>query len=140
MTNNLNYSLYEEDVDTNIQNTTYDDILKEVEEEEDKKQQINSTMIEQDDFSSGFEGITLDDITALELDYDTNYNKKDLVKIAEYYEITIRKKNKKDLISEIVIFETSVENSSIVERRKELWFYINEIKEDKYLSKYLIFD
>jgi len=140
MTNNLNYSLYEEDADTNIQNTTYDDILKEVEEEEDKKQQINSTMIGQDDFSSGFEGITLDDITALELDYDTNYTKKDLVKIAEYYEIVIRKKNKKDLISEIVIFETSVENSSIVERRKELWFYINEIKEDKYLSKYLIFD
>ena len=140
MTNNLNYSLYEQDGDTNMQNTTYDDILKEVEEEEDKKQQINSTMIGQDDFSSGFEGITLDDITALELDYDTNYTKKDLVKIAEYYEIVIRKKNKKDLISEIVIFETSVENSPIVERRKELWFYINEIKEDKYLSKYLIFD
>ena len=140
MTNNLNYSLYEQDVDTNMQNTTYDDILKEVEEEEDKKQEINSTLAEQHDFSSGFEGITLDDITALELDYDTNYTKKDLVKIAEYYEIVIRKKNKKDLISEIVIFETSLENSPIVERRKELWFYINEIKEDKYLSKYLIFD
>ena len=49
-------------------------------------------------------------------------------------------KNKQDLISEIVIFETSEENIAIVERRKELWFYINEIREDKYLSKYLIFD
>ena len=52
----------------------------------------------------------------------------------------LEKKNKQDLKSEIVIFETSEENIAIVERRKELWFYINEIKEDKYLSKFLIFE
>ena len=39
-----------------------------------------------------FGEVTLDDITALEVEYDTNYIKKDLVKIAEYYEISIRKK------------------------------------------------
>ena len=130
MTNNLNYSVFEPEIDDAIESTTYDDIMKEVEEEE--KKQTNSTIM--------FGEVTLDDITALEIEYDTNYIKKELIKIAEYYEISIRKKNKKDLISEIVIFETSGENIAIVERRKELWFYINEIREDKYLSKYLIFD
>tara|TARA_A100000164_G_C21923501_1_gene781861 strand:- start:926 stop:1360 length:435 start_codon:yes stop_codon:yes gene_type:complete len=130
MTNNLNYSVFEPEIDNAIESTTYDDIMKEVEEEE--KKQTNSTIM--------FGEVTLDDITALEIEYDTNYIKKELIKIAEYYEISIRKKNKKDLISEIVIFETSGENIAIVERRKELWFYINEIREDKYLSKYLIFD
>ena len=130
MTNNLNYSVFEPEIDHKIEGTTYDDIMKEVEEEE--KKQTNSTIM--------FGEVTLDDITALEIEYDTNYIKKELNKIAEYYEISIRKKNKKDLISEIVIFETSGENVAIVERRKELWFYINEIREDKYLSKYLIFD
>jgi len=130
MTNNLNYSVFEPETDCTIESTTYDDIMKEVEEEE-KKQTNNNIM---------FGEVTLDDITALEVEYDTNYIKKELVKIAEYYEISIRKKNKQDLISEIVIFETSEENIAIVERRKELWFYINEIREDKYLSKYLIFD
>ncbi len=130
MTNNLNYSVFEPEIDDTIESTTYDDIMKEVEEEE--KKQTNSNIM--------FGEVTLDDITALEIEYDTNYIKKELIKIAEYYEISIRKKNKKDLISEIVIFETSGENIAIVERRKELWFYINEIREDKYLSKYLIFD
>ena len=128
--NNLTYSLYEnekqtEDVDCN-------DILKDIEEEESKRELSNKNVIHQE--------VSLDDITARELDYETNHTKKDLVKIAEYYEISIRKKNKADLISEIVIFESAIENAAIVERRRELWFYINEISEDKYLSKYLIFD
>ena len=31
-------------------------------------------------------------------------------------------------------------NKEIVEKRKRLWSYIEEIKIDKYLSKYLILD
>lgn len=130
MTNNLKYSLFEEESSNDYNQTTYDDILQQVEEEERKQSNDSPT----------FGEVTLDDITAMELEYDMNYTKKDLIKIAEYYEIGIRKKNKSELISEIVIFETQSENSSIVERRKEMWFYINEIREDKYLSKYLIFD
>lgn len=130
MTNNLKYSLFEEESSNDYNQTTYDDIIQQVEEEERKHSNDSPT----------FGEVTLDDITAMELEYDMNYTKKDLIKIAEYYEIGIRKKNKSELISEIVIFETQSENSSIVERRKEMWFYINEIREDKYLSKYLIFD
>ena len=128
--NNLTYSLYENEKQT--EDVDYNDILKDIEEEESKRELSNKNVIHQE--------VSLDDITARELDYETNHTKKDLVKIAEYYEISIRKKNKADLISEIVIFESAIENAAIVERRRELWFYINEISEDKYLSKYLIFD
>ena len=128
--NNLTYSLYENEKQT--EDVDYNDMLKDIEEEESKRELSNKNVIHQE--------VSLDDITARELDYETNHTKKDLVKIAEYYEISIRKKNKADLISEIVIFESAIENAAIVERRRELWFYINEISEDKYLSKYLIFD
>ena len=128
--NNLTYSLYENEKQT--EDVDYNDILRDIEEEESNRELSNKNVIHEE--------VSLDDITARELDYETNHTKKDLVKIAEYYEISIRKKNKADLISEIVIFETAIENAAIVERRRELWFYINEISEDKYLSKYLIFD
>ena len=129
-TNNLSYSLYENE--ENDEDVDYNDILKDIEEEENKRDLNSKNVIHEE--------VSLDDITARELDYDTNNTKKDLIKIAEYYEIPVRKKNKCDLISEIVIFESAIENIAIVERRRELWFYINEISEDKYLSKYLIFD
>lgn len=129
-TNNLTFSLVEPDKEGS--DVDYNEILQDIETEEKNLMHENKNTIHQE--------VSLDDITARELDYDTNYTKKDLVKIAEYYEISVRKKTKPDIISEIVIFESEIENVAIVERRRELWFYINEISEDKYLSKYLIFD
>jgi len=130
--NNLTYSILEQIGNHEEDEVKYTDLLQELEDEEEKVKQMN-TFVQQSEF-------TLDDILALELDYDTNYIKKDLIKIAEYYDISIRKKNKKDIITDIVEYETNSENTIMVERRKELWFYITEIQEDSYLSKYLIFD
>jgi hypothetical protein len=84
--------------------------------------------------------IAMDDYIALEMEYGDNYTKKDLDKIAEYYEISKRKKKKQDLIEAVVLFEKMPENVEVVYTRKRLWGYIQEIKADKYLNKYLIFD
>ena len=84
--------------------------------------------------------VAMDDYIAQEVEYDTNYTKKELDKIAEYYEISKRKKKKHDLIEDIVVFEKEPANIETVYKRKRLWGYIQEIKADKYLSKYLIFD
>ena len=51
-----------------------------------------------------------------------------------------RKKRKDELVEDIVIFEKDPENIEIVYRRKRLWSCIEEIKGDKYLSKFLILD
>ena len=63
--------------------------------------------------------------------------------ISEYYEILLKdnkrkKKRKEELINDIVLFELNFENSYIVERRKELWLYMEEIKSDSYLNKFLL--
>ena len=86
------------------------------------------------------EGLTLDDYVASEIDYNENYTKKQLELIADYYEISKRKKKKAELIEEIVIFEKEPSNYDITQRRKTLWFYMEEINNDSFLSKFLILD
>jgi len=78
-------------------------------------------------------------MTALELEYN-EYLKKDLVKICEYYKLSVRKKKKADLIDDIIEYELNPENFLLTERRKMLWEYIYELIEDEYLNKYIIFN
>ncbi len=118
---NLSFSLQEVSKE-NQEEVTYADLLKEV------------------DYMEMCSTVAMDDYIAQEVEYDTNYTKKELDKIAEYYEITKRKKKKHDLIEDIVVFEKEPANIETVYKRKKLWGYIQEIKADKYLSKYLIFD
>ena len=82
----------------------------------------------------------MEDFSALEVHYQTNFIKSQLEKIADYYNISKRKKKKDELIQDIVIFEIDPNNIEIVFRRKKLWAYMKEIKEDRYLSKFLIFN
>lgn len=89
----------------------------------------------------------LDKIIAFKLDYITNYTVQDLKKILDFYIthkdgalIKIGKKKKNELIESIVDFELDNNNMELVCKRKRLWFYVKEIKNDKYLSKYIIFN
>ena len=120
---NISFSLQETCSDKNDENiVSYEDLVKEVD------------LIEMSSI------IGMDDYIAMEVDYQTNYLKKDLERIADYYEISKRKKRKEQLIEDIVIFEKDPENIEIVFQRKKLWSYVEEIKSDKYLSKFLILD
>ena len=71
-------------------------------------------------------------------DYEFNYTSKQLASIYEYYRLGNSNRLKKlDLAQIIVAFEEEQENIEIVERRKTLWFYINELKSDPYTKKYV---
>ena len=88
---------------------------------------------------------SIDREMALKIDYSTNYNVNDLKTILDYYStynknIIKNKRKKNDLIDTIVDFEININNIELVSQRKRLWFYIKEIKQDKYLSKYIIFN
>lgn len=111
-----------------IIDNNYEDDIKKINEE------IEKISLEENNFSD------YDSAYAQILDYKTNYLKKDLIKIAEYYEISVRKKTKDKLIEDILSFENNPENCIILERRQTLWFYLNELMEDNYLRKYIIFD
>jgi hypothetical protein len=127
---NLSFSLVESNTgqDT-LGEVTYDSLLSLVNEQ---------TKNIQEDY--GTPDLTLDDYIACELDYKENYTKKQLDLIADYYDIPKRKKKKGELIEEIVIFEKEVMNYDMTQKRKTLWFYMEEINNDSFLSKFLILD
>jgi len=68
------------------------------------------------------------------------FTKKELERICEYYTISKRKKRKADLIQDIIIFEQDKLNSELVNRRIEMWYCIEQIKNDNYLKKFLILE
>jgi hypothetical protein len=63
-------------------------------------------------------------------------NMKQIQHILNYYNIK-RSKNKEQTIYSIIDFECKEENLFIVNKRKEYWNYIETLKKDKYLSKYI---
>lgn len=129
------------DEDYNYQNDTcfsngddeneLETILKEI---ESSSFEINS--------NSYMNSISVTDIMVKILDYDLNYNVKQLVLICEYYGIvkTVKanKFKKDEIISFLLEFEENPDNYSIVYKRKQLWFFMNELKNDKFMKKYLL--
>lgn len=78
-------------------------------------------------------------ILSLQIYYEDNYNKNHLIRIAHYYSISTRKKKKSDLIQDIVLFENDPTNNEVVSKRKLMWYYISELKNDRFLKKFIIF-
>jgi hypothetical protein len=76
------------------------------------------------------------------INYKINYNVKDLLLICSYYGISqlikTNKCNKEEMILALVTFENDIKNQEIVLRRKNMWFYINELKNDKFMKKYIL--
>lgn len=77
------------------------------------------------------------------IDYSLNYKIKDLHLICEYYnilkEVKQNKCNKEQIIDIIIAFESDINNYEIVYKRMNMWFYINELKNDKFMKKYILF-
>ena len=44
----------------------------------------------------------------------------------------------KQIIEYLVIFENDISNVDIVFRRQNMWFYINELKNDKFMKKFVL--
>jgi hypothetical protein len=58
--------------------------------------------------------------------------------IYEYYNIgKISKLKKADIIQAIVVFEHDAENCDIVMRRQQLWHYLEELKADKFMKRFI---
>ena len=74
--------------------------------------------------------------------YDTFYTVKDLTKICDYYGLTkslkINKCKKEQIIYSIIFFENNFLNYDIVLKRKSMWFYMNELKSDPFMKKYIV--
>ena len=134
--NNISYKIYENNKEDNEDHVNSDDNY-------DNDDNHDNDDINFDDLINDIRNsICNDHKLALETDYNTNYNVKQLKQIITYYEIQLDKRNfkKKELINKIIIFELDNDNKNIVNKRKQLWFYMKQLKEDKCLNKFILFD
>jgi hypothetical protein len=120
-------------------------ITFQLDDECNKDDNENKNEFNYDSFLHDFENIQNqdDEIFVVMSDYDLNYSVKQLLLICDYYAISkgaIRtsKMKKQDIIEQVILFEHDPKNVEIVERRKRMWFYINQLKEDKFMKKYII--
>jgi hypothetical protein len=76
------------------------------------------------------------------LDYDMNYNVKQLLMICDYYgllkEVKTNKLKKQEIISFLLDFEENIENTLLVYKRKQLWYFMSELNNDKFMRKYIL--
>jgi len=76
------------------------------------------------------------------INYHENFTVKELLLICEYYgfakDLKNNKFNKEQIIEYLVAFETDIANTDIVFRRQNMWFYINELKNDKFMKKFVL--
>lgn len=79
----------------------------------------------------------MDCATAISVDYEMNYNMKQLKHIAGYYGIKC-KSRKIDIIHDIVAYESDSANHEIVGRRKRLFHYMNALKNDEYFKSLIL--
>ncbi len=129
---NLEVKLIDADLEMKkTTDVTYENLVEDVNLESQKKQ---------DDFFVDIDESLANQFITQQIYYQENYTLKELHHIANYYDISKRKKRKAELIDDIVAFEIDNENCELVEQRKRLWFYLNEIKNDNYLSKFIILD
>jgi hypothetical protein len=76
------------------------------------------------------------------VNYKINYTVKQLLVICDYYNISknikLIKANKDDIITNLISFENNSDNYNIVNKRKQLWYYMEELKNDKFMKKFIL--
>jgi len=76
------------------------------------------------------------------LNYNENFTVKELLIICDYYgfskELKNRKCNKEQIIEILISYESDPINDDIINKRQTLWFYIGQLKNDKFMKKYVL--
>ena len=76
------------------------------------------------------------------VNYNENFTVKELLIICDYYgfakALKNSKCNKEQIIEILVSFESDLNNSDIVFKRQNMWFYMSELKNDKFMKKFLL--
>ena len=113
-----------------------------IEEEGEDNNELHLTEMLNEIYKCDFTNENDDLIIPQIINYRENFTVKELLLICDYYgiakELKSNKCNKCEIIEFLVIFESNPMNSEIVFKRQNLWFYINELKNDKFMKKYVL--
>ena len=75
-------------------------------------------------------------------EYKINYTVKGLLLVCDYYglakEMKLHKYNKDEIINVLVHFENDPINDDIFMKRQSMWYYIDKLKNDKFMKKYVL--
>ena len=107
-------------------------------EEESLNLSSNIDVILSSFYSDGEDDDILDCIQILtdSMDEYESMTVKQLLRIQEYYNIPKTKK-KGEMIANIIAFESDFTNTETVLKRKKLWTYMRELKDDKCMKQYV---
>jgi len=113
---------------------------EEFQEDSQYDNDLELTEMLNDEYNQDF---TNDDLILPQIiNYHENYTVKELLLICEYYgvakELKYTKCNKNEIIQFLVMYESNPINTDIVFKRQNMWFYINELKNDKFMKKYVL--
>ena len=122
---NIFFSIDVDNNENNLENNLEIDNLSDLLNEINNHDFINGEM---------FQGICYE--------YKINYTVKELLLICDYYgiakEMKSNKYNKEEIISVLVQFENNPINNDIFMRRQSMWYYIDKLKNDKFMKKYVL--
>jgi hypothetical protein len=108
-----------------------EDILKEFEDlenEQDPNVNFNIEMSYEQDI-----------IFAKMNNYEINFTVRQLQNICDYYKISCKKMKKPELIAAIVEFENNPEHGVSVMKRQKMWYYMEKMREDTFMKKFIVF-
>ena len=114
----------------------------------DKDKDFNNDLFDYNDLIKEFDLINIIDDKSIKSNINNvnytleSYSVNELQKICEYYDllknIKLAKYKKIEIINAIKIFELEEYNKQIVEKRKRLWGFMNELMADKVMKKYIL--
>ena len=135
--NNITFFIDENDIEVNQHNNDF-----EYDKDEYSYNIDDDYLLQLDNLLDKYENTDFDLKVSQLIDYNINYTLKSLLAICDYYGISKNlknlKANKEQIIEALVYFENDKNNLKVVSNRKKLWFYMNQLKKDKFMKKYIM--
>ncbi len=137
MNENISFYISDDDDNNTISNSSMDSHFSFNNGNEENK---NINIFDYQDII--YNNLATDYQLSKEIDYEMNYTVNQLLLICEYYDLVkewkLKKSNKQTIIQILVNFENNTDNIEIVSKRKLFWRFMDELKNDKFMKRFII--